>query len=375
MSASRGAPRVSVVIPVFNLRTFLPEAIESVLAQTVPADVLETVVVDDGSTDGSGEVAARYAPRVRLLRQPNRGLPAARNAGLRATAAPFLTFLDADDRLLPEKLATELAVLDAHPETGLVYSGWHFIDETGRRLPQRGWSREEGDVLPRLVLGNLIHPHAALVRREAVERAGGFDERLTSVEDWDLWLRLSRAGLRWRLVDRPLAEYRIRPGAMHENAARMLENRLHVLDRFFADPALPPSVAALRPQAYQNAYLAAACDHYRAGTRAPGASAFRAAVAARPAIVTDPRGLRLICRWLLPLGSQSEASVAARAGELAATLRLMLADLFAAGAPGAEVARLRWQVRVAWWRTLARLRRKQALTTLGLGTSGTHTRS
>src|SRR5690242_10367772 len=96
-------PRVSVVLPLHDLRDYVGQAVESVLAQTVPADDVEIVVIDDGSRDGGGEVARSYAPRVRVVRQDNRGLSAARNAGIALTGAPLIAFLDADDRFLPDK--------------------------------------------------------------------------------------------------------------------------------------------------------------------------------------------------------------------------------------------------------------------------------
>ena len=334
------------------------EAIESVLAQTLPRDQVELIVVDDGSTDGGAEVVSRFAPRVRYLRRENRGLSAARNVGIRASRAPFLAFLDADDRILPEKLALQLEVFAARPEIGLVYTGVRYIDATGKLLSQQGWSREEGAVLPRLVLGNLIHPHAALVRRGPVERAGGFDESLTSVEDWDLWIRLAQAGVRWACVDRPLAEYRIRPDAMHQNPARMAENSVRVLDRVFGDPMLPPAVARLRPLAYQRVYLTAACDHYRAGDPAEAARWLREAAAARPAFLTEPRSLRQFCRSLLPLERRSEAAMAEDWWSLIQTLRLALASLFAARDLELEIGRLRWRAELAYWRTAIRFARK-----------------
>jgi glycosyltransferase involved in cell wall biosynthesis len=353
-------PRVSVVIPLYNLRRFVAEAIESALAQTLPADVVEIVVIDDGSTDGSSEIARRYVPRIRYVRQENRGLSAARNAGIRESTAPLLAFLDADDRLLPEKLASQLDVFERHPDVGLVYSGVRHVDETGRLLPQQGWAKDEGDVFPRLVLGNLIHPLVAVVRREPVERAGGFDETLTSAEDWDLWLRISRIGLRWRCVDRALADYRIRADAMHQNAGRMVANCLRVLDKCFADPTLPDDIQRLKPLAYQRAYLVAACDHYRGGDRAGGARWFHAAAAVRPAFLTEPQSLGLFCRWMLPLGSQTRAVVASDLPRLAGELRAALGELFATPGLEPELARLRWRARVAYLLAMVPLLRKRA---------------
>jgi len=357
-------PRVSVVIPVFNLRDYLGLAIESALDQTLAPEHVEVIVVDDGSTDGSGEVAERYSPRVRYARQDNRGLSAARNAGIRLSRGSFIAFLDADDRMLPEKLEAQLAAFASHPEVGLVYSGWYYVDEAGARLPQRGWSRQAGDVLRDLVLGNLLHPHAALVRRALVEQAGGFDETLTSVEDWDLWLRISRRGCLWHCVDRPLIEYRIRQGSMHQDAARMLENRLRVLDKLYADPDLPAEVARRRSTAYQNAYLTAACDFFRASDRRSATRWFYTAVALRPAFVTEPSSFRLFCRWVLPPGYQREEAVVAHWRLLAGILHTAVTDLYARPDLEESIRRLRPRAALAYWRTVVRLVRKRTIALL-----------
>jgi hypothetical protein len=354
------APRVSVVVPLYNLRSWVAEAIDSVLAQTLAADEVEIVVVDDGSTDGGGEVVAGYSARVRLVRQENRGLPAARNAGIRVSRAPFVAFLDADDRILPEKLAAQLAVFEERPGTAVVYTGSRYIDETGRPCPQKGWTRVEGDVLPLLVLGNLVHPHQPLLRRADLERVGGFDEQLTSAEDWDLWLRLARQGGPWACVDRPLAEYRVRHDAMHQNVARMAEQCLRVLDKLFADPDLPAAIVAMKPLAYQRRYLTAACDHYRIGERAAGARWLREAAVIDPAFLTDVEALRQLCRKLLPLGRQRGSEMVAELPALAALLRTALNDLFAAPDLEPHVARLRWRSRLATWSALLPLARKRA---------------
>ncbi len=364
MSSTPDRPRVSVVIPVYNMREWLGQAIDSALAQTVPVEV---VVVDDGSTDDGGAVAAAYGARVRCVRQENRGLSAARNTGIAESTGEFLQFLDADDRILPEKVATALAVFDADPDAGLVYSGCRFVDEADRVLPQHGWSRDEGAVLPRLVLGNLINPHCAIVRRDLVERAGGFDESLTSLEDWDLWLRVTRDGALWRCVDRPLAEYRVRAAGMHQNVDRMLQNRLRVLDALYAADALPAPILALRPRAYQNAWLIAACLHYAGGERAAGARAFREAVLARPALLTERESFRLMSRWCLPLGHQRDAEVVAQWRPIGTILRHMIGDLFATPDLTPAVRTLRGRARRALWATIARLGRKHAVAALGGG--------
>jgi len=351
-------PRVSVVLPLHDLRDYVGQAVESVLAQTVPADDVEIVVIDDGSRDGGGEVARSYAPRVRVVRQDNRGLSAARNAGIALTGAPLIAFLDADDRFLPDKLAASLALLDARRDVDLAYTGYHFIDERGDRLPPRGWPREEGDLFPRLLLGYIFHPLAIVVRRACVERAGGFDETLDAYEDWDLWLRISRQGARWGRVDRALAEYRIRPGAMHTNPDRMARNARRVLSKAFADPTLPTALRKLAPAAHEHAYLCAAAEHYRAADAAGGAYWFREAARVRPSFLTEPRALGRFCRLLLPPESQTGRTVATDARRLLRVLRAALGDFFGDPDLAPELARIRWRARLAYWRTAARFARK-----------------
>src|SRR5919112_291203 len=125
------APLVSVVIPCYNQAHFLGEAIESVLAQSYPN--FEIIVVDDGSTDDTSEVAGRY-PKVRLVRQENQGLSGARNAGLARSEGEYVVFLDADDRLLPEALETGLEYLDAHSECAFASGRYRFIGGDGSFL-------------------------------------------------------------------------------------------------------------------------------------------------------------------------------------------------------------------------------------------------
>ena len=363
-------PRVSVVIPVYNMERFVAEAIDSALAQSLPPRDVEVVVVDDGSTDGSRRVIDRYGERVRVVAQRNRGLAAARNAGIHASRGTFLGFLDADDRFHPEKLARQLAIFDRGPDVGIVYTGFRYVDEHGAALPQQGWSKIEGDVLPELLIANRVHPHQPVVRREAVVAAGGFDECLGPAADWDLWIRLSRAGLRWTCVDHPLADYRVRGDAMHQDTAGMHADCLRVLAKVFDDPDLAPHLRRLEPLAYHRRHLVAACEHYRHGDRAAGARSFRAAAELRPEFLVDPNALRDVCRWLLPLGQQGGAPLVAELPRVARALQGALRDLFMAPDLTPAVARLRWRARLTAWRALAPFVRRRARAALRRGWSG-----
>jgi glycosyltransferase involved in cell wall biosynthesis len=314
--------RVSVVIPCFNGARFLREAIDSAIAQTY-ADV-EIVVADDGSTDDSVAIVASYGDRVRGLRQANAGPSAARNLALRAATGEFVALLDADDRYHPQKLERQVGVLRARPDVSVVYCGWRLVDGDGRELPERGWPRAEGDLLERLVLGNLFHPVSVVLRRQIVDAAGGFDERCPVNEDWDLFLRASRQGGRWTCIEEILCDYRIHPGQSHQRLALVHDVAREILGRFFADPTLAESTRRLEPRAYEEADLRAAAELYAAGATAGGDVAFRRAVARRPGILGEPRTMIRFLRMVLPDGVRSRAEVIHRRREMTRLLRTIL---------------------------------------------------
>ncbi|MDR2934256.1 MAG: glycosyltransferase [Candidatus Adiutrix sp.] len=183
-------PLVSVIIPTFNRAWSLGRAIDSVLAQDYRP--LELIVVDDGSTDETSRLLAPLAAkgRLRLLGQPNRGVSAARNAGLAAAQGSLLAFLDSDDEWLPGKLEAQVEFLEHHPEQGLVQTQERWY-RGGRRVnPGRRHRKLAGDIfIPSLSLC-LISPSAVMLRRELLDEAGLFDEDLPAAEDYDLWLRI-----------------------------------------------------------------------------------------------------------------------------------------------------------------------------------------
>ena len=137
-------------------------------------------------------------------------------------------------------------------------------------------------MLPALLLGNPIHPLAAVVRRALVAEVGGFEESLRGCEEWDLFLRLSRRGMRWASIDATLGDYRVHPAQSHGQTRMMLASAIHVLERFFSDPELPPVLRAVEGRAFQAAYLRGAAECYRAGLAADADRAFHAAAKARP---------------------------------------------------------------------------------------------
>jgi glycosyltransferase involved in cell wall biosynthesis len=208
------APAVSIVIPCYNHAEFLPEAIGSVAAQT--HDDWEIVVVDDGSDYEDRRLIQRHAEGHRLVRQRNKGLPAARNAGIREARGTYVVCLDADDRLLPEYLERALPL--AGPNT-VVAPGIRMFGDRDEsfapidpRVPADPWGT------PNIFYVNNMF-QSSLYPKALWSRVGGYDESMRDgYEDWEFWIRLVKTRAEFRLIAEPLYEYRIRAGSMITDA-------------------------------------------------------------------------------------------------------------------------------------------------------------
>lgn len=293
-------PTVSVIIPCYNHGHYLPCALNSVLAQTFTD--WEAIIVDDGSTDNTRQVAAQFTdPRIRYIYQENRGLSAARNTGIRAAQGEYLAFLDADDEWEPHFLAVCVAVLSAENTLAATVTLTRFIDENGRVLPRIGGQVVgEQEFRSRLLAGGFFPVHAVMVKAEVVRTAGLFDEHLTSLEDWDLWLRITANGGRMCSIPQPLARYRMVTGSMSTNAARMHANRVAVLAKHFGpsegDPRAWP---AEKRTGYAFAYRTTAIGYIMQGEPDEGWRFLRCAAETDPAILQ-----RLDTFYELALGDQ-----------------------------------------------------------------------
>ena len=220
---------VSVCIPTYNRAYILGATLDSVLAQTYRP--LEVIVVDDGSTDGTEALVARYGDRVRYIRQANAGLAAARNSGLKAARGEFIALQDSDDQWMPWKVAAQVALMRRVPELSLVWTDMTAVDPSGRVVRERHLStmydvyrnlrcedhlvnaaalREVmpdapadvadatcrwGEIFSAMFMGNLVHPPVAMMRREHLQRVGGLDETFAwTCEDYEFFWRVSREG-------------------------------------------------------------------------------------------------------------------------------------------------------------------------------------
>lgn len=181
---------VSVIIPTFNRAHVLGRALDSVLAQAY--DPVEVIVVDDGSTDNTRELMAGYRDRVRILTQPNKGVSAARNLGVREAKGEFIALLDSDDAWTPEKLCVQMDFMTADPEVLICQTDEIWI-RNGRRVnPKVKHKKPSGMIFEPSLKLCLVSPSAVMMRRELFEIKGMFNEDFPVCEDYDLWLRVTR---------------------------------------------------------------------------------------------------------------------------------------------------------------------------------------
>ncbi|HOK65955.1 MAG TPA: glycosyltransferase family A protein [Anaerohalosphaeraceae bacterium] len=211
---------ISVIIPAYNNERYLGRAIDSVLAQSRPAD--EIIVVDDGSTDRTAEVAQTYGEKIRCIRQDNRGPGAARNTGIRAASGEWIAFLDADDEWLPDKLAVQTDLLRRHPQ--LQWTCGNYIEclcESGRQAPalpeQRILAVLNGgqispDYLKTYAKDLTGHTDTMLIRRNLLEKAGLFRPEQKRFNDLDLWLRIAYLEPPIGYIAQPLAVHHLQAG-------------------------------------------------------------------------------------------------------------------------------------------------------------------
>jgi glycosyltransferase involved in cell wall biosynthesis len=251
---------VSVIIPNYNYAKYLREAIDSVLAQTYAK--VEVVVVDDGSTDGSQDVIAKYGDRITAILQQNQGVSAARNNGVAATHCEFVAFLDADDAWLPTKIEKQIAMFRQDPKLGLVHVGVEEVDADGHTIGRRldGMS---GDVSHELLLFErpvvLGGGSGLMVPRSVFEQVGGFDTRLSTSADWDLFYRIGRKH-KVGFVPECLLRYRYHGSNMHGKIHVMEHDMLLGYEKAFTD-----GTSADRDRAYGNLYKTLAGSFFVAG--------------------------------------------------------------------------------------------------------------
>lgn len=305
-AATEHPATVSVIIPAFNQARYLAEAIRSAVAQTRPA--FEIIVIDDGSTDVTPDIAQGFREHVRYIRQPNQGLAGARNAGIAAANGEFIALLDSDDVWRPDHLALLSTAAARWPEAVAWIGSGACIDAAGRDLPQSsGHAARSATWIDRrqLLRANAIIPSAALLHRERLVHWGGFatDHRIHGCEDWDLWLRLSLDG---PLIGLPAASvgYRLHPSSMSTNLALMAEAARQVMERAvgaeMGDPTQWPTDKRI---GWGGAYrFCALTSLIRAGDWPACVDALRRALAIDPSLAQDSDLFYELALGTQPLG-------------------------------------------------------------------------
>lgn len=205
-------PKVTVIIPAYNIEGFVSETIQSVLDQTYKS--YEVIAVNDGSTDNTLSVLKRFEPQIKVLTKSNGGPASARNLAIKNSRSEYIAFLDSDDLWIEDKLEEQVGFLDQHPEIGLLYSeAWMFTEENGEKKVQNKIGYTGDPRFCQLLYGDYIPNSTVVVRRSCVDQVGLLNEKreLIAVEDYEYWMRIAKnftiAG-----IPRPLAYYRLRQG-------------------------------------------------------------------------------------------------------------------------------------------------------------------
>ena len=298
-------PLVSIVIPTYNRRHFVTDAIDSCLGQTQPN--CEIIVVDDGSADGTAAfLRDKYGERIRVFEQANQGPGIARNTGIDKSRGEFIHFLDADDQLVPDKIAICLQVFRQRPEISIMYSHYQFVEPDGRK-PLETPPFELFSETPFCEIlawtGCRILISSSMYRAAALRDVGGFehDTRFRSAEDWDLFLRLARK-YRFHGIDQRLVLRRMHDNMLQDDQLRGAWGRLRTVQnaRHYGWEDCMSADEFDRKEASRHHMLA--LHLWRRGDRAGARRRFQQAIAISPA-EARPRRLFWLFTWLLPAAS------------------------------------------------------------------------
>jgi glycosyltransferase involved in cell wall biosynthesis len=289
-------PTVSIVIPCYNHAAYLPQAVESVLAQDYAP--LEVLLVDDGSSDDSLQVMQRYREHCTVIAQANSGQSSAVNRGWQQARGEVLAYLAADDYLLPGAVRRAVQCLEEDPATVLCYCDYLLIDPAGRlvrRVTTPEYSRRD------LILQLVCAPGpGAFLRRSAVQRAGPWNERLRQIPDFELWLRLSAEG-RFRRISETLAAYRVhdKSQTFAPVAPARADEVIAVMDEYFRLGRAPGDCLDGKGEALSSARIIAARYHLRSGRYLRAVRLLWAAFQLWPRNFLRPRTWHVIANGLL----------------------------------------------------------------------------
>lgn len=290
--------QVSVVVPTYNRGSLLRSTLDSVRAQTLVPELVEIIVVDDGSTDDTvaqARTALEGAPNVRIIEQANGGVARARNRGWRAARGEWIAFLDHDDTFHPTKLERLLAL--ARPKSGVLVPRWCEVASGNERSESPTYSNVKNAFAWLLDWTNpIVSMSVPLVRRAALERVGGFDPRCVPADDWDLWLRLTTV-TEFAFCDEVLVDYFLHAGQQRRQGARMFRAVRRALGKH-------PFGLAQRPLLlwwllWSGAFVASTPAYEAAKAGAPLGAALRAATRRHPLALLSPQWVALWARKMM----------------------------------------------------------------------------
>jgi glycosyltransferase involved in cell wall biosynthesis len=227
---------VSVIIPTYNRAHIIGRAIESVLKQTHTN--FELIIIDDGSTDNTAEVVKSFDDeRIKYIKhERNKGVATARNTGIGVSGGSYIAFQDSDDEWLPQKLEKQMAAFkNASPKTGIVYSGCLRISGSKKTyIHPPVTTPKEGDIHNSLLAGNFVTSQALIIKRECFEKAGMFNDEYVALEDWELWLRISKY-YHFKYINEPLVISYQMPDSLLANQNAFIRGYELILERHSQD--------------------------------------------------------------------------------------------------------------------------------------------
>lgn len=306
-------PLVSIVIPAFNYGQFVGQAIESILKQTGVR--IQVIIIDDASIDNTPQVVSRYGADDRVVsirHESNSGHIRTYNEGLAKAEGDYVGLLSADDyALCSDALSRQVAVFEANPSVGLVYTASWMVDGRGGKLsllrPWGGAYVGGGEAeFRRLIWWNYIPASGTLVRRQCHEQLGWYDTELPHAGDWDMWLRITR-GYDFGYIEEPMYAYRIHGTNMSGSRVtpgRAMDELYRVLERNFArwGPALPPDLRKLPALAMRHAAFVQLWNELAHSRRRRAWRALAALLMRSPTLTWDRRTYGAVWRLLLLTG-------------------------------------------------------------------------
>ncbi len=229
---------ISIIIPTYNCARYIGEALDSVLAQT--RDDYEIIVIDDGSTDGTGDLIKNKYPMVRYFFTEQTGVSSARNLGIKMSKGDLIAFLDADDMWSPDKLEKQVAILDARPDLSMVFTE-HCTFNKDKSIINKSFDKRNklmrGDIVKNIFLNTYLTTSTVMIKKKVFDKVGLFEEQLRAAEDDNMWMRISMEH-QIDLIDEPLVHYRITEGSLsrtHRNCIDGVKTNIDLIKAKYPD--------------------------------------------------------------------------------------------------------------------------------------------